>query len=570
MTQLNSIISRTAIAYFSMEIAIRPEMHTYSGGLGILAGDTARTCADLELRVVFVTLVNRAGYFRQKIDADGRQIEEPDWWDPAKFCTPLDAMVAVEIEGRPVWIRAWLYIHTYPHGHQIPIILLDTDLDHNENDDRTLTHFLYGGGEGYRLKQEIVLGIGGARLLRALGLDIRTYHLNEGHAALLTLELLNRHRIPEELQGPGIRPYDIATVHEQCVFTTHTPVEAGYDKFSYDLFQRFLPDFVNLDELKRLAGPDKLNMTRLAFNLSGYINGVARRHVETTEHIFPGYRIHTITNGVHVGTWAHESFAKLYEEKLPHWRHEPEILVRALQFDENEIWKCHQAAKADLIGRVKEMTGLSLDPSALILGFARRMTGYKRPLLLFSDLDRLTALAARHPFQIVMAGKAHPKDDEGKRAIERVHQIARELGGKLKCVFLPGYDMELAKPLIAGSDVWLDTPLPPMEASGTSGMKAALNGVLNLSTLDGWWVEACIDNVNGWAIGSGAPASGAADDAVLLYEKLGSAVLPLYYGQTEQWRWMMKQAIGSVAYYFNSQRMMRRYAAEAYLRHPIG
>ncbi len=548
-----------------MEIAVRPEMHTYSGGLGILAGDTARSCADLGLRVVFVTLVNRAGYFRQKIDSDGRQIEEPDWWDPAKFCTPLDAMVAVEIEGRSVWIRPWLYVHACQHGHEIPIILLDTDFDQNEKDDRTLTHFLYGDGESYRLKQEIVLGIGGARLLRALGFDIRTYHLNEGHAALLTLELLNRYRIPKELLGPGIPPYDIALVHEHCVFTTHTPVEAGYDKYSYDLFLRFLPDFVILDELKRLAGPDKLNMTRLAFNLSGYINGVARRHVETTEHNFPGYRIHTITNGVHVGTWAHESFAKLYQEKFPHWQHEPEILVRALQLDENEIWRCHQAAKADLIGRVKEMTGVSLDPAALILGFARRMTGYKRPLLLFSDLGRLTALAARHPFQIVMAGKAHPKDDEGKRAIERVHQIARELDGKLKCVFLPGYDMELAKTLIAGSDVWLDTPLPPMEASGTSGMKAALNGVLNLSTMDGWWIEACIDNLNGWAISTGTGAAG--DDAALLYEKLGSAVLPLYYGQTEHWRWMMKQAIGTIAYYFNSQRMMRRYAAEAYLRH---
>ena len=567
MTRLTSITSRTAIAYFSMEIAIRPEMHTYSGGLGILAGDTARSCADLELGVVFVTLLNRAGYFRQRIDQDGRQIEEPDWWDPAKFCTPLDAMVAVEIEGRSVWVRAWLYVHTYPHGHEIPIILLDTGIDHNDMDDQTLTHFLYGDGETYRLKQEIVLGIGGARLLRALGFDIRTYHLNEGHAALLTLELLNRYRIPEELRGSGIPPYRIATVHDHCVFTTHTPVKAGHDNYSYDLFQRLLPDFVILDELKRLAGADKLNMTRLAFNLSGYINGVARRHAETTEHQFPGYRIHAITNGIHVGNWAHASFAGLYQEKVPHWQHEPEMLVRALQFDENEVWRCHQAAKGDLIGRVKATTGVSLDPGALILGFARRMTGYKRPLLPFSDLDRLSALAAQYPFQIVMAGKAHPKDNEGKLVIQRLHQIARELEGKLKCVFLPGYDMELAKTLVAGSDVWLNTPLPPLEASGTSGMKAALNGVLNLSTLDGWWVEACMDNVNGWAIGSGTGTG--EDDAALLYEKLGSTVLPAYYGRTEHWRWMTKQAIGTIAYYFNSQRMMRRYAAEAYLRRSI-
>ncbi len=567
MTLPNSAIQRTHIAYFSMEMALRPEMHTYSGGLGILAGDTARSCADLELCAVFVTLVNKAGYFRQRIDPDGRQIEEPDWWEPAQFCTPLDAMVAVEMEGRPVWIRSWLYTHRVEHGHEIPVLLLDTDFEQNGKEDRTLTHYLYAGDEAYRLKQEIVLGIGGLRMLRALGFEIHTYHLNEGHAAFLTLELLNRYRIPPEEREPGVPPYDTPLVHERCVFTTHTPVEAGHDKFSYDLFDRILPDFVIADELRRLAGRDKLNMTRLAFNLSGYINGVARRHAETTEHQFPGYRIHAITNGIHVGTWTHDALAKLYHEKLPHWLHEPEILARALhQLSENEIWQCHEEAKAGLIDRIRSLTGVSFDPAVLTIGFARRMTGYKRPLLLFSDLDRLTALAAQHPFQIVMAGKAHPQDTDGKRAIESLHQIARELEGKVKCVFLPGYDMELAKTLVAGSDVWLNTPMAPMEASGTSGMKAALNGVLNLSILDGWWVEACIDNVNGWAIGTLADAGTDGKDATLLYEKLGSAVLPLYYGQPERWRWMMKQAIGSIAYYFNSQRMMRRYATEAYLR----
>ena len=566
MTPLDPFAPRTHIAYFSMEIAIRPEMHTYSGGLGVLAGDTARSCADLTLRVVFVTLVNRAGYFRQQIDEHGRQVEEPDWWEPEKFCTPLDAMIAVEIEGRAVWIRPWLYVHTCPHGHEIPLLLLDTDLDQNGKEDRTLTHYLYGGDEAYRLKQEIVLGVGGFRLLPALGFDIHTYHLNEGHAAFLTLELLNRYRVPAEDLEPGEPVYDIAPVRERCVFTTHTPVEAGHDKFSYDLFQRLLPDFVVLDELKRLAGHDKLNMTRLALNLSSYVNGVAERHAETTGHMFPGYQIHAITNGVHVGTWTHVAFANLYQKKFPHWQHEPEILVRAMQLDDDEVWQCHQAAKADLISRVKQIAGVSLDPGTLIIGFARRMTGYKRPLLLFSDLNRLTAIAARYPFQVVMAGKAHPNDNEGKQEIERLHLLAQQLEGKLTCVFLPGYDMELAKTLVAGTDVWLNTPLPPLEASGTSGMKAALNGVLNLSTLDGWWLEACLDNVNGWAIGVDGDGGSDGHHAEILYEKLTAAVLPLYYDQPARWRWMMKQAIGNIAYYFNSQRMMRRYAAEAYLR----
>jgi starch phosphorylase len=566
VSPIDPFLARTHIAYFSMEIAVRPEMPTYAGGLGILAGDTARSCADLELPVVFVTLVSRAGYFRQRLDAEGRQIEEPDWWRPEQWCTPLAAMVAVAIENKPVWIRPWLYVHTCPHGYRIPILLLDTDLDQNGEDERRLTHALYGGDEPYRLKQEIILGIGGIRILRALGFDLHTYHLNEGHAALLTLELLNHWRIPAEELIPGEPLYDIAEVRARCVFTTHTPVEAGHDRFSYELFERLLPGFVELDTLKKLAGEDRLNMTRLAFNLSDYVNGVARRHAETTAHMFPGYRIHAITNGVHVGTWAHAAFVRLYDQYVPHWRHEPERLVRALQLPEDEVWRCHLSARTELFDRVKAATGVVLDPDIPLLGFARRMTGYKRPLLLFADVERLTALAARHPFQLVMAGKAHPQDGEGKAAIRELHRLFSRLRGAITCVFLPGYDMALAQVLVAGCDVWLNTPLPPMEASGTSGMKAALNGVLNLSILDGWWIEACIDGVTGWSIGQDGDGASAQQSAALLYDKLEGTVLPLYATDPARWRVMMKQAIAHIASYFNSHRMMRRYAAEAYLR----
>jgi starch phosphorylase len=377
---------------------------------------------------------------------------------------------------------------------------------------------------------------------------------------------LNRWRIPPDDRRVGEPAYDIAEVRERCVFTTHTPVEAGHDRFRYDLFERVLPDFVEFDTLKRLAGGDRLNMTRLAFNLSGYINGVARRHAETTEHMFPGYRIHAVTNGIHVGTWTHDAFAHLYQAKFPRWQHEPEILIRALQLPDDEVWRCHQAAKADLIGTVKAVTGISLAPDLPTLGFARRMTGYKRPGLIFSDLDRLATIAVRHPFQIIMAGKAHPRDGDGKEAIRRIHEIAKRLAGKVTCVFLPGYDMTLARTLVSGVDVWLNTPLPPFEASGTSGMKAALNGVLNFSVLDGWWVEACVDAVTGWAIGSDGDGGSDDDHAAALYDKLDKTVLPTYYDEPGRWRWMMKQAIGNIASYFNSQRMMRRYATEAYLR----
>ncbi|HTT78692.1 MAG TPA: alpha-glucan family phosphorylase [Stellaceae bacterium] len=560
-------LAGTHIAYFTMELAIRPEMHTYSGGLGILAGDMARSCAELELPVVFVTLLSRAGYFRQEIDGDGRQVEAPDWWEVERWCSPLHAMVAVEIAGRPVWVRPWLNTHTSPHGHRVPVLLLDTDLEQNAAEDRTLTHYLYGGDDAYRLQQEIILGIGGIRILRALGFDIRTYHMNEGHAALLTLDLLDRWRVAPEDLAPDEPPYDIAEVRSRCVFTTHTPVEAGHDRFSYDLFERLLPDLVDLATLKRLAGDDQLNMTRLALNLADFVNGVARRHAEVTEHMFPGYRIHAVTNGVHLGTWVHPGFASLYTARFPHWQHEPEVLVRTLQLPDDAVWQCHMAAKNELIQAAKAATGADLDANALTIGFARRMTGYKRPLLLFDDIERLTALAARHPLQLVMAGKAHPRDSDGKEAIRRVHELAEELRGKITCVFLPGYDMRLALSLISGCDVWLNTPLPPMEASGTSGMKAALNGVLNLSVLDGWWIEACVDGVTGWSIGDD-PASAADEEraAANLYDKLERTVLPLFYDDPAGWRTMMKQAIGNIASYFNTHRMMRRYATEAYLR----
>jgi starch phosphorylase len=359
---LDRFLERTHIAYFSMEIAIRPEMLTYSGGLGVLAGDTVRSCADLEIPVIFVTLVSRAGYFRQEIDAENRQIEQPDWWDPEQFCEPLDAMVALRIGPRPVWIRPWLYVHTSPHGHEIPILLLDSDLDQNGDEDRKLTHYLYGDGEAYRLKQELVLGLGGIRLLQAVGFHLHTYHLNEGHAAFLTLDLLSRHRFLSQDVRPGEPLYDLAKVRERCVFTTHTPVEAGHDRFCYDLFESLVPGLVEIGELKQLAGAQQLNMTQLALNLAGYTNGVGRRHAETTRHMFPGYRVHAITNGVHVGRWTHSAFAKLFAARWPQWNHEPEVLVRALQLSDDQVWDCHVAAKADLVELVRSQTGIGTIP----------------------------------------------------------------------------------------------------------------------------------------------------------------------------------------------------------------
>jgi len=566
MTGIDAFIHEPRVAYFSMEIALRDEIPTYAGGLGVLAGDTLRSAADLEVPLVAITLASTAGYFRQTLDAEGRQTEQAAPWQPSQWAVPLNAIVAVTIEGRQVWVGGWLYVlKGHMNGAQ-PVVLLDTDLEQNDAGDRAITQHLYGGDVSYRLKQEIVLGIGGTRMLQALGFQLRQYHMNEGHSALLALELLRRYAYPSEDLRPGEWPYDIPRVRELCCFTTHTPVEAGHDKFDYDLVQRILGDYIELPTLQHLAGDERLNMTRLALNLSEYVNGVARRHAEVSRHMFPGYRVHAVTNGVHPFTWTSEPFRRLYDERLPGWCHEPELLTRAeCCITDEAIQTAHIEAKQQLIDEVKTRTGVSLSVDCFTIGFARRMTAYKRPDLLFSDLKRLKQIAQHQPIQIVLAGKAHPHDISGKHLIETLHTHLRELNGVISIAYLADYDMATALTLVSGVDVWLNTPLRPMEASGTSGMKAAFNGVPHLSVLDGWWIEGCIEGVTGWAIGDDTE-SGNGDDAKQLYTKLEQTVLPLYYQDRSGWTTVMKGAISQCASYFNSQRMMRRYASEAYLR----
>ena len=553
------------IAYFSMEIALAHDIPTYAGGLGVLAGETLRSAADLALPMVGVTLASRAGYFQQRVDSLGRQIELPQMWDPAVHAKQAAAKVAVQIEGRRVWVGAWIYRIEGLAGTCVPVLLLDTDLPENSVEDREITHFLYGKDAAYRLKQEIVLGVGGVRMLLALGFQIRKHHMNEGHSALLAMELLNRHKRPKRDLRPGESTYDAPAVRSQCIFTTHTPVEAGQDQFDYAMVERIADgDFMDPSNVRQLAGDDKLNMTRLALNLSDYVNGVAKSHAEVSQRMFPGYEMHAITNGVHPHTWTSGFFSALFDNALPGWRHEPELLVRIEQIPDQAIWDAHANAKQRLLDRVKAASGRELDPALPIFGFARRMTAYKRPDLIFSDLERLRAIAKQHPFQLVMAGKAHPNDEGGKHLIEQLHVHIRELGEDLPVVFLQGYDMHLALDLVSGVDVWLNTPLRPLEASGTSGMKAAFNGVPSLSVLDGWWLEGCIENVTGWAVGN-AQAGNEGNDVIDLYHKLEHVVLPLYYGDRSGWIAVMKGAIGKNASVFNTHRMIRRYATEAYM-----
>jgi glycogen phosphorylase len=554
------------VAYFSMEIALENRMPTYSGGLGVLAGDLLRSAADLGLPLVGVSLLYRKGYFLQCLDAEGRQSEQPVSWAVDDVLQPMAATCQIEVEGRPVTVRAWRYLLHGTGGAEVPVFFLDTDVPGNAPCDRALTDHLYGGDERYRLCQEVVLGIGGRRMLRALGyIEIERYHMNEGHAALLALELFT----DELARTPEAREEAIERVKRRCVFTTHTPVAAGHDQFSLDLAHHVLsPDAVRALQILGCC-QSSLNMTLVALQLSHYVNGVAKRHGELSRAMFPGYPISSITNGVHSVTWTASAFRSLYDQYIPDWRQDNFSLRYALGIPLQAIWQAHEQAKRRLIDEVNRRVPANFDPDAFTLGFARRATGYKRPGLLFHDIERLRSIAKRHGgLQLVFAGKAHPKDAHGKGLIYEIVQHRKELGPELKLAYLPNYDLESGQLLTAGVDLWLNTPDPPYEASGTSGMKAAHNGVPSLSVLDGWWLEGHVEGVTGWAIGdrdrgiASAPPHEA--DAEDLYYKLEAKILPMYQDDPLRWAEMMRYTIALNASFFNTQRMLTEYLLYAY------
>jgi starch phosphorylase len=550
------------VAYFSMEIAISPDMPTYSGGLGVLAGDTMRSAADLGLGLCAVTLLHRKGYFEQHLSAQGVQSAEDQPWPIEKFLKLEKALVEVTIEDRPVMVRAWRYDLEGVSGHTIPIYLLDTDLPQNDSSDRELTDHLYGGDTDYRLRQEAILGIGGVRMLEALDYDVTVYHMNEGHAALLTVGLM-------ELQLGGdlhraIDERDTQAVRSQCIFTTHTPVPAGHDRFSMEQANRILGrDITNL--LQRMGGchDGMLNMTYVALASSRFVNGVAMQHGNVSREMFPEYSIDAITNGVHAATWTAPPMQAIFDRAIPRWRKDNFQFRYAIDVPLREIEKAHAESKHTLIETVAERTGITLRSNVFTIGFARRVATYKRADLLLSDPERLVRTAEKfRGLQIIFSGKAHPHDEPGKKLIQEIFEVAARLeSDALKIVYLENYEWRLGATLTAGVDLWLNTPRRPFEASGTSGMKAALNGVPSLSVLDGWWVEGCIEGVTGWAI----PDSDTQEQEVAsLYDRLESTILPLYYGNPDQWRSVMRSTIALNGSFFNTHRMLQEYISNAY------
>ena len=530
-------------AYFSAEIGISNKIPSYSGGLGILAGDHLKAAADLSMSICGITLMYKEGYMHQVLDVNGWQSEQYATLQPENILKKLPYTVDIQLRDRRVCIAIWEHTHKSEIGGEVKVYFLDTDIDENHPDDRVITKRLYGGDREYRLLQEAVLGFGGIEALQVVvrQADIKTFHMNEGHCAFVTTALRTMYTRDE--------------VKSRCVFTTHTPVPAGHDVFSMDLVNYVLGD--NLpDDFAEDATGDSLNMTVLAMNNSRHINGVSRLHGQVSSKMFPGYKITSITNGVHHRTWSALATRKTFDLYLPGWRENAGELKYAQEIPYRMIETMHHENKRRGLDYINAMNQAGFSQDILTIGFARRAASYKRAWLILSDPERLKRIASGR-LQIVFAGKAHPQDNVGKTIIQDIVKACRVMHPHIIITFLENYNMWLGRLLTSSVDVWLNTPIKPHEACGTSGMKAALNGVLNLSVTDGWWDEACRHGENGWGIDSGEEQDDRRD-ADRLYNILEHEVIPIFYEKRRRWLTMMRESIVTAAD-FSAQRMVREY-----------
>ena len=543
---------KNIVAYLSMEIALENNIKTYAGGLGVLAGDILRSAADSGFPMVGVTLLSDRGYLRQKVNKDGQQVSDPDpGYDFSKL-EKLPQKAEIFIGPERVVVGVWRYLIKGLHGSTVPVYLLDTNVEANSAAHRGLTGRLYGGDMECRLQQEIVLGRGGVKILQALDYqDIKKFHLNEGHGALAAVELFLDSRAETD-------DAKVEEVRKKCVFTTHTPLPKAQDIFPIDYLLKYQPDFPS--QLAGLSGGSKeINFTRLGLYFSAYANAVSQPHQKSSQKMFPEYKINDITNGVNSLTWSASEFRDLYDKYIPGWRNDNTKLLGAASIPLNMIWSAHQSAKNRMLQHIFDQYSEQLDAEVFTIGFARRFTPYKRPTFLLQDLERLLAINDKvGKIQIIYAGKAHPQDIIGQDLIRFIYETKKKLAGKIGLVFLEDYDLDKARLMTAGVDLWLNTPEPPYEASGTSGMKAAHNGVPQLSTLDGWWPEGYVKDKTGWIIRE------ARDGGHDLYDVLEKEIIPLYYKHSDKWREIMRQTISLNASRFNTGRVLRQYIEEAY------
>jgi len=542
-----------------MEIAVDNEIPTYSGGLGVLAGDGAFSFADLGMPAVYVTLLFKMGYTSQTLDRAAGQLDSDCIWDYRRLLTPVGTFVDVELAGKLQKVGAWQFVI---RGKQdVVVLFLDTDVEGNDPSTRKISDRLYGGDSWHRLMQEMVLGIGGYRMLQALHRGIEIYHLNESHAGLLVVELMREYR-------------DTAEIRKRCVFTSHTPVPAGHDSFPLTMVKDALAhyDWVDWDAE---AGPEgRIDLARFAVKYSSVTNAVSLKHSHVSERVLNLAHVEYVTNGVYHKRWIHDELKNLYDRHIPGWQEVPSLLSRAMELPTDALESAHLLAKSEMTEMLYASTGKKLSKEHFTVGLAKRVTGYKRNDLILTDLDKLVAIAEKRGIiQVILAGKAHPRDDVGKAMLRdilgKMERLERNTD-QVRVAFLENYDLSTAKSLVAGCDAWLNSATRPLEACGTSGMKAAMNAVLNFSVYDGWWLEGGVEGVNGWGIGTRANwtdlSQAGQSDAEDMYQKLSESILPIYYNDRDKWWTMGKSSVATVGPLFNSYRMLNDYQARVYSR----
>ena len=538
------------VGYFTAEIGLWSELHTYSGGLGVLAGDHVKSAADAEIPLVGVTLVYRKGYGRQHLDKDGVQTETYRDLDPAQHMQDTGMEISLPLDDGELWAKVWRADITGVSGHVVPVYFLDTFHPKNSEKHLELGLTLYGGDDWVRIRQEYLLGVGGLRLLDKLGLEVDGLHLNEGHCTFALLEMLGKGWSREQLA-------------KRVLFTTHTPVPAGHDRFEWEAVEEVLGDLLPSDAKQLVidAGdPEegrRISMSHLAVALSGPVNAVSNLNAWVASSMFADHHIAPITNGVHHITWTSPMMADLFDKQLPGWREDPTKLAHAGKIPTEDLVQARDIARKVLRELVQTSTGVRLDKNRLTIGFARRFATYKRANLVFSDLERLREIGAGK-IQFVFSGKAHPKDEGGKALIKSIFDSGKDLEEEIPVAFLEDYSMATGLAMTGGVDIWLNNPIRPMEASGTSGMKAAMNGVPNCSILDGWWPEGCEHGVNGWAIGEADDERDDVRDASNVLDVIENEVLPAWEEGDEKWCEIMRASIATSAR-FTGARMISDY-----------
>jgi glycogen phosphorylase len=543
------------VAFVSMEFGLQSDMKTYCGGLGILSGDIFKSTTDLGYQMVGFSLLCKEGYFKQSINGD-EQTEEPDIWDHNKLLNRLDPIYKLELINRTINYQLLQYNYTSPISNTTnSIYFIDTDLDSNTLEIRNISKSIYPPDKNVWYLQQFLLGLATPQIAHNLNLNVDIYHLNESHAVSLALALMKIHN-------------DVTKVRESLVFTTHTPLEGANQKMNIDLLQTYLKqDLIDIIP-KELIIDNTVNYTSLAIHFAKVSNAVAKRHKQVTTQMYPDKDIKYITNGVHIPTWACDGLAKIYDQYLGNWRIDNNALRMVGVIPDQLLWDNHMNNKSNLVSFLESIGYEEFDKHAFTIGFARRTTGYKRADFVLTQVDRLRSIAKKYgKLQIVFSGKAYPTDIEGKALVHKLLQATKLSDENLKIAFIPDYDMDIAKKIILGVDLWLNNPLPPLEASGTSGMKASLNGIPNFSILDGWWVEGHLEGQTGWNIGKDLCVGDSCQLIEIedLYSKLENQI---YESWTDRKAWsrIIKSCIALNGTYFNTNRVVQEYFLISYLK----